>query len=105
MGYISALVEDGRSAYDPMSGAIERPHEATARCQLGDVLMQDALLCQRLPAALGMGGIHPLACAFCFPSILSHPFQRLLTHKMVGKHNLPHLFLHPSLSSGKGDCA
>lgn len=69
MCYIGAFMAGGRCAYGPMSGVIEGP-AAAARCQFGDVLMQDALLCPRLPVALCNAGIHP-------PSVLSAPMHPL----------------------------
>lgn len=70
MCYTGAFTAGGRCAYGLMPEAIARPRAAAARRQLDDVLMQDALLCQRLPAALCNAGIHP-------PSGLSAPVHPL----------------------------
>lgn len=70
MCYTDAFVAGGRCAYGLMSGVIERPRAAAAGCQFGDVLLQDALLCQRLPIALCNAGIHPL-------SVVSAPIHPL----------------------------
>jgi len=70
MHYVGAFMMGGRCACGPVSGMIERPHAASARCQFEDILMQDALLCERLPVALCNTAIHP-------PSALSAPIHPL----------------------------